>query len=238
MCNRYNIQTNLAEIASELDSQIAFDFRCNEEIFPGSEAPVLVINRDGQSELRPMKFGFGSDRRTGPALNNARVESIEKWTWKKSFQRYRCIVPMNSFREPCYWGPEAGKELNFSDVSGSLLLAAAIFSFSKSNEGQTSCCMSLVMRPAIDFVMDHGHHRSPFFLRRDAIDSWMDRETRSIDQLRELLRDAADQPTLRQDVARQMAETWTKRKASRLKERDGQIEAIKASGPLGLGPLG
>ena len=132
MCNRYNVKTNLQEIASEIGAQIAFDFQYAEEIFPGQPAPTLVINRDGDTELRPMKFGFGSMGGGGPALNNARVESIEKWTWKKSFQRFRCIVPMTGFREPCYWGPLAGHELNFQEANGKLLLAAAIFSFDRS----------------------------------------------------------------------------------------------------------
>jgi putative SOS response-associated peptidase YedK len=234
MCNQYNVKTNLSNLATELDAQIAFQFECSDEVFPGAVSPVLAVNRDGQSELRPMKFGFGSIRTTGPPLNNARVESIEKWTWKKSFQRYRCVVPMDAFREPCYWGPEAGKELTFSDKKGSSLLAAAIFSFAKSGDGQSVCCMSLVMRPAVPYVMAHGHHRSPFFLRRDALETWMDRQPRSIEQVRGVLRHAAHHPDLGHRVARQMAESWTKRKAAKLDQRDKQIAAVEASGPLGL----
>lgn len=227
MCNRYNIKTNLREVAAELDAQIALDFDYAEEIFPGAIAPVLAVNRDGVLELRPMKFGFGNKGGSGPALNNARVESIEKWTWKKSFQKYRCVVPMNSFREPCYWGPQAGSEVNFAEAEGKILLAAAIFSFRKPDAGPTELSMSLVMRPAIPFVMEHGHHRSPFFVRPDASRRWMDRSSISVDQSRKLLFDGADEPELRYDVARKMAASWTKRQSANLKKRDQQMLEIK-----------
>lgn len=240
MCNRYNIKTNLRELASEMEVsdaevQIAFEFQYAEEIFPGAIAPVLAINREGTLQLRPMTFGFGNQVGGGAALNNARVESIEKWTWKKSFQKYRCVVPMHSFREPCYWGAQAGTEVNFAEADGKVLLAAAIFSFAKSDAGPAECSMSLVMRPAIPFVMEHGHHRSPFFLRRDAVTRWMDRSPMSIDQVRGVLFSGVDQPTLRFDVAREMATSWTRRQAANQRKRDQQLSQMKETGPLGLG---
>jgi putative SOS response-associated peptidase YedK len=239
MCNRYNIKTNLKEIASEIgamgiDVQIAFDFDYGNEIFPKSIAPTLAINRQGVTQLRPMKFGFGSDHDRGPALNNARIESSEKWPWKSSFEKYRCVVPISSFREPCYWGPEAGKELNFSSAQDDLLLAAAIFTFDKSQAEEPVPSMSLIMRPALPFVMEHGHHRSPFFLDRDSVGLWMDRTPRSVAQSRQMLQDGACQPSLRYDVARQMAATWNKRQSANLSKRDEQLAEIEKTGPLGI----
>ncbi len=217
MCNRFNIKTNLRSIATELDAQPAFDFEIAEEIFPLSLAPTLVVNRDGQRELRPMTFGLtppGRVRDTKmPPFNNARIESREKWPWKKSFERFRCIVPMESFREACYWGQSAGKEVNFSRADGRLLLAAGIFSVTSAPDREPTLSMSLMMRPALDQVMQHGHHRSPIFLDAEGIDPWIDRGPRPPDQSVEVLKQFAIEPNLQTMVAREMVASWTKRKS-------------------------
>jgi len=163
-------------------------------------APTLVINRDGQRELRPMTFGLTPSGKTRvkkmPPFNNARIESREKWPWKIPFEKYRCIVPMDSFREPSYWGESAGKEVNFRRADGKLLLAAAIFSVTKSDKDESELAMSLIVRPALPTVMEHGHHRSPFFLSLDGVDDWMDRLPRPPEQSIEVLEKYADEPVL------------------------------------------
>ncbi len=238
MCNRYNIKTNLSSIASELNAKPAFDFEIADEIFPLAMAPTLVINRDGQRELRPMTFGLtplGKTRdKKMPPLNNARIESREKWPWKTPFEKYHCIVPMDSFREPCYWGESAGKEINFRRDDGRLLLAAAIFSVTKSDKDESELSMSLIMRPALATVMEHGHHRSPFFLRLDGVDDWMDRSPRPPVQSLEVLKQYAVDPVLETSVSREMVASWTKRQAANVKKRDEQLADIEASGPFGF----
>lgn len=238
MCNRYNIKTNLKAIASELSARLAFDFEIAAEVFPLAIAPAMVINHDGLRELRPMAFGLTPTGRTRdkkmPPFNNARIESRDKWPWKTSFEKHRCVVPMDSFREPCYWGKSAGKEVNFCRTDGKLLLAAAIFSVKKSVVEEPEFSMSLIMRPAVPTVMEHGHHRSPFFLSLDGLDEWMDRSPRSSDQLLDVLRQYADLPDLETSVAREMVASWTKRKSAMENKRDEQLAEIEATGPLGF----
>ncbi len=238
MCNRYNIKTNLKAIASELAAQTAFDFDITGEVFPLVDAPVLVINREGQRELRPMTFGLTPAGKTRdkkmPPFNNARIESRDKWPWKTPLERFRCVVPMESFREPCYWGEAAGKEVNFRRADGKLLLAAAIFSVTKSDNDETEFSMSLLMRPALPTIMEHGHHRSPFFIGLDGVDEWMDRSPRPPHRSLDVLRQYADEPILEPSVAREMVESWTKRKSANVKKRDEQLADIEATGPLGF----
>jgi putative SOS response-associated peptidase YedK len=238
MCNRYQIRTNLHEIVRELAIQTTLDFEIPAEVFPYTVAPVLVINRDGQRTLEQMTFGMGKLRgeksSRGHVLNNTRVESRDKWPWKKSFERYRCIVPMTSFREACYWGETAGSEVSFSAEDGGLLLAAGIFDFSKGQAGQSELAMSIVMRPALPFVMEHGHHRSPFFLRREGLDAWLQRSSRESAESIEVLREYADEPSLTVEIERQMAASWVKRQKANLSNRDEQIAEIEKLGPLGF----
>ncbi|MFG0254150.1 MAG: SOS response-associated peptidase family protein [Rhodopirellula sp. JB053] len=239
MCNRFHVRTNLHDICKRLDAQATFDFDIPEEVFPLAPAPTLAINRDGMREIRPMTFGMGGDSGKGKGgprylLNNTRIESRTKWPWKTPFEKYRCVVPMTSFREPCYWGETAGTEVSFSPTKDKLLLAAAIFSFKQEPNQEPDLRMSLVMRPALPYVMEHGHHRSPFFLRNDGLDAWMDRSPRSADQSIEVLREFAYEPPLTHRVDRQMAASWTKRKSANLKKRDEQLADIEKIGPLGF----
>ncbi len=238
MCNRFQIRTNLHSICRELRAQSTFDFDIPEEVFPYTEAPVVAINREELREVRPMTFGMG--KRDGSAsgrthvLNNTRIESRDKWPWKNSFEKYRCVVPMTSFRESSYWGETEGTELSFSAQDGGLLLAAGIFSFSKSADDNAVLAMSLLMRPALPFVMEHGHHRSPFFLQREGLDAWMQRGARGAEDSIEVLREFADDPPLTCQIDRHMAASWIKRKSANLKKRDQQLAEINEIGPLGF----
>jgi putative SOS response-associated peptidase YedK len=94
--------------------------------------------------------------------------------------------------------------------------------------------MSIVMRPALPFVMEHGHHRSPFFLRREGLDAWLQRSSRESAESIEVLREYADEPSLTVEIERQMAASWVKRQKANLSNRDEQIAEIEKLGPLGF----
>ncbi|MCM2372381.1 SOS response-associated peptidase family protein [Aporhodopirellula aestuarii] len=238
MCNRFHIRTNLHAICEHLQAQTTFEFDVPQEVFPMTKAPVAVLNREGMREIRPMTFGMGDAKgKSGGArymLNNTRIESHTKWPWKTPFEKYRCVVPMTSFREPCYWGETAGTEVSFAAPNDEILLAAAIFSFRKDAPDDPELSMSLIMRPALPYVMEHGHHRSPFFLKKDGLDDWMDRKPRPPGRSLEVLRDYAYEPPLTHQVDREMAASWVKRKSANLKKRDEQLADIETTGPLGF----
>lgn len=240
MCNRFEVDTDRAALALTFNAQLPLAFDWEAEIYPRQTAPGLLRNCDGQRELLPMQFGLAPPRSKTPsdpkrALNNTRVESVEQWPWETSFRRFRCIVPMTSFREPCYWGETAGTEVDFTPADRTLLGVAAVYniwqSYDKTDEIVT---MSLLTRPASEFIMEHGHHRMPFFLEESGFDAWLEPGNRDAGQSRSVLHRFALEPPLRHQVARQMAESWTKRRAARLKQRDEQLAAIEASSPLGF----
>ncbi|MFG0264196.1 MAG: SOS response-associated peptidase [Rhodopirellula sp. JB055] len=248
MCNRFNLKTNLAQLARSLDAVPPRQMEFTEEIFPGKPAPAVATNRSGAKEILPMAFGlvpFGkppeSQRRP---LTNARVENLEKWPWKSAVKSHRCIVPMTSFREPCYWGETAGTEVDFAVPTDSPLFAAAIFTWyhdentgSPEEDSTAHFTMSLIMRPALPTVMEHGHHRSPFFLTNDGISDWITRDARPLADSLAVLKQNAFEPELSVTVARQMAPTWTKRQSSNVAKRDEQLAAIEETGSLGIPDL-
>lgn len=245
MCNRFNIKTDLAHLARSLDAAPPRQMEFEEDVFPGKPAPTIAVNRSGMIEILPMAFGlvpFGktpeSQRRP---LTNARVENLEKWPWKSAIKSHRCVVPMTGFREPCYWGETAGTEVDFAVPTDSPLFAAGIFTWyrdEQANDSQEEApanfTMSLIMRPALPTVMEHGHHRSPFFLSRGGIQQWIERDSRPLQDSLTILKQHAFEPELSVTVARQMAPTWTKRQSENIAKRDEQLAAIEETGPLGI----
>lgn len=222
MCNRFTIRGNASDVAAAMRASLSHEFLWNEEVLPRSVSPSLMLG-DGR-ELVPMQFG--SDDPKWPN-NNARVEKLDKWPWKDMVTR-RCIVPLSKFREPCYWGEPAGKEVHFYSPSDEYLYVASIYSKLPHEPGHW---MSFIMRPASNYVMEHGHHRQPFFLHPDGCDEWLSQNNAPA----KVLRQHFYEPELAFEVVREMAASWTTRRKAREKDRDEQLAAIEETGlPLGI----
>lgn len=240
MCNRYNIKGPPAEVAEHLRAALPMDFDLPaEDVVPGQIAPGLLINRDGQRELVPMQFGLAKPGAEEPfdrkwPNNNARIEKHDKWPWKVPFRRSRCVVPVSEFREPCYWGETAGSEVYFKAVDLDYLGVAALFNVWKGPGGQELVTMTFLLRPASQYVMDHGHHRQPFFIEEDGFDAWMEPGERDADESLAILRQYAFERPLEYRLARHMAASWKGRQKARLAERDKQLKAVEQTGPLGF----
>lgn len=240
-CNRYSIKGSPAEIAEHFRATLipSSFVLTSEDVLPGQIAPGLLLNRDGERELVPMQFGLAKagakvlfDRKW--PNNNARVEKYDQWPWKVPFQQHRCVVPLSEFREPCYWGDPAGAEVYFRPVDGDYLGVAGLYSVWSGTGGDDLVTMTFLLRPASEYVMEHGHHRQPFFIHEAGFDTWMEPGNRDAKESLAVLREFVHEPPLEYEVARQMAASWKSRQASRLAERDKQLAAIEEAGPLGF----
>ena len=166
--------------------------------------------------------------------NNARIEKFDQWPWKVPFRQSRCIVPLSEFREPCYWGETAGSEVYFKAVDLDYLGVASLYNVWKGTGGQELLTMTLLLRPASEYVMEHGHHRQPFFIQEEGFDAWMERGERDANDSLAVLREYAFEGPFEYRVERQMAASWKSRQKARLAERDKQQAAIEETGPLGF----
>ena len=233
MCNRYNIKTNLSLLGEKIHAVLPIKFDFSGHVVPRSTAPGILLNQDGERELHPMRFGLiprGARELPEQAYNNARVENIEKWPWKLSLPKHRCVLPLSAFREPCYWGEPAGKEVYFRAPDEPLLLVAGLY-----NVWQNEVTMTFLMRPAGNYVMEHGHHRQPFFIKHEGIDDWMTTAELGPDEAGAILRKHAAAPELTHEVDREMAAAWKGRQKDRLRKRDEQLDEIQRTGlPLGF----
>ena len=240
MCNRYNIKGQPADVAEFFHATLRpFDFKQG-DVFPGGLAPGILLDEDGQRFIEPMQFGLAKPKAKTPfdrryPNNNARVEKCDKWPWADSFKKRRCIVPLSAMHESCWWGKAAGQKVYFRATDVEYLGVASIFSIwrnAKSNEQLFT--MTFLMRPASEFIMEHGHHRQPFFLDEEGFNDWMHPGERSPDELKRVLRNFAAQPDWAVEIESEL-KSFAKNSKARSAKRDEQLEAIAESGlPLGI----
>ncbi len=240
MCNRFEVDTDAAGLAMALDAQLPLPFTWEGEItnFNDEPAPGLLLNEDGRRELQPMQFSltpaWSKERKTKYSTNNCRIEDVEtKKIFAGPFRKRRCVVPLSRFREPCYWGETAGKEVHFEPMEGGLLGVAAIYEVWRGpNRGEPLNTMSMIMRPAGEYIMEHGHHRQPLFLDPEGYDAWMQPGDHDFKNLKRVLKQFAVDPPLKWEMVREMT-TWKKQEKKKLRLRDEQLEAVDETGPLG-----
>ena len=104
MCGRYTVIQDL----SELEKLVRFickvvDFKPRYNVAPRQQAPVLVVE-NSQTVLKIMRWGlipsWSKDETIGDRLINARAETLtEKTSFKKPFERQRCLIPADGFYE-------------------------------------------------------------------------------------------------------------------------------------------
>lgn len=238
MCNRYNIRGNAHQVAEHFGADLVDGFTWKGDIFPYGTSPALILNDEGHRELVPMQFGltppWSKTQRPKFSTMNARIEEIsEKKTYARPFKKYRCIVPMSAMHESCWWGETEGQKVYFKPTDTSYLAVASIYSAWRSKETGTLLTMSLIMRPAGNYIMDHGHHRQPFFIHEDGFDQWMQPGERAPEESKQILARHAIEPNLSIEVESEL-KSLSKNVKSRLKKREEQLDAIAAVGPLGF----
>ena len=240
MCNRYNIKGTTKDVADFFRATVPTMFDVtSDDILPGYLAPGLLLNQDGERELVPMQFGLAKLGASDPfdrkfPNNNARIEKYNSWPWKLPFKEHRCVLPLSEFREPCYWGDTAGKEVYFTPVDGKYLGVAGLYNVWKSQGPEKFYSMTLLMRPASKYVMENGHQRQPFFIEEGGVDSWMKPGVRDPKESLAILREFAYERPFHHKLAREMAPSWKTRQKARLADRGEQLAAIDETGPLGF----
>jgi putative SOS response-associated peptidase YedK len=238
MCNRFNVKGTARQVAEFVQATLPRDFLWKEEMLPLGMTPGVWI-ADGRRELVPMQFGLAKPGAEEPGdrkfpNNNARVEKYDKWPWKDPFKSRRCVVPLSSFREPCYWGEPAGKEVNFHAPDQDYLGVACLYNLWKPpTKGEPLVTMTFLMRPACRYVMEQGHHRQPFFLHPDGFNAWMAPGSRDTEDSLQVLQEYAFEPELAYEVVRELAPSWKSRRKAREADRDEQLAEIGGR-PLGI----
>ena len=178
MCGRVYIapaDPELRELVKEMNhTRLANRFKNNQkdplqaegEIFPSSVLPVLASNQNGAPHVFPMKWGFSGNR---GLLINARAETAaQKQTFRDSWNRHRCVIPVSSYYE---WEHDekkkAGQKYMLFPEEQHIIWFAGLYRMENDIPA-----FVILTRPA-DESLIWMHDRMPVMLSKPVADQWI-----------------------------------------------------------------
>lgn len=152
-------------------------------VAPTTHQPIIRQSREtGERELILARWGlvpfFTKDLNDVKGLStiNARAETITKApTWRESFKKRRCIVPVSAFFEWPKEGKPPKQPYAFELTNGNLFAFAGLWDAWKNAQGHWLQSFSIVTTEAND-LMSRIHPRMPVILHSRDYDRWLDRE--------------------------------------------------------------
>lgn len=192
MCGRFTLFAPYYEIIDRFDIESAFaesDYIPSYNIAP-SQQVVAIINDGRKNRLGHLRWGlippWAKDEKIGYKMINARAETVaEKPSFRKAFQKQRCIIPADSFYE---WQKEDGKKIpmRIKLKTDELFAIAGLWESWKSPDGKTiHTCTAITTEP--NNLMKPIHDRMPVILKKENEAAWLDPRNNDIDFLGNML---------------------------------------------------
>lgn len=177
MCGRYTQTADPDKLAQRFRLQTpgpGMSRRYN--IAPTQDAPVVA--NDDPKRLRLMRWGlipsWAKDEAIGNRMINARAETLaEKPSFKKPFERRRCLVLADGFYE---WRKTPGVTkvpMRFVLKSREPFAFAGLWDLWRASDGKEITSFTIVTTEANDLLRP-VHDRMPVILRREDEERWLD----------------------------------------------------------------
>ncbi|MEB3415501.1 SOS response-associated peptidase family protein [Alteriqipengyuania sp. WL0013] len=173
MCNLYRMTKNASEVAAWFDAvNEAAGGNWGAEVYPGT--PGLVM---AEGKVKACTWGFPLQRKGAKGqplkpkpVNNTRTDKLGSPFWKSSFEKRRCLIPVEAFAEA--EGEKGAKTRTwFSAPDADLLAIAGIWRWSE----EWGAVYSMIMTEAAPEV-EGVHDRSPVIIGADQRGAWLDGE--------------------------------------------------------------
>lgn len=176
MCNLYRMtktQDEIAQLFGVVDSGRPSNF--GEEVYPGYPGLVVAANAEGQYQVGSMSWGFplvmqgknGQPLKPKP-VNNARTDKLDGFFWRASFERRRCLIPINAWAEA--QGAKGAKTRTWLSLANTKTFSAAGV-WRRSEE--FGACYSMVMTESAGSEADRVQSRMPVFLSPQDYGLWV-----------------------------------------------------------------
>jgi putative SOS response-associated peptidase YedK len=198
VCGRYTSTVPPADLARyfDVDEVVADDLGPRWNVAPTDEVYAVAESASsGGRRLGTFRWGlvpfFAKDARAGARMINARAETLlEKPTFRRPFERYRCIVPADGFYE---WEVVEGQRKKqpwyFRRNDGDVLAFAGLWSVWRPNrdsdDGRLVSCSIITGEP--NELVGRIHDRMPVALAPSAWDEWLDPSNSDVASLQSLL---------------------------------------------------
>lgn len=175
MCGRFTRQYTWRQVHDFLD----LHFPQFEEMAPSYNAaptqiePVCRLNKDGQRELTPMKWGLvpSWSKEPGSGFINARAETAAtKPTFRSAFANRRCLVPVSGFYEWKKVGK--GKQPFYIRLLNDPIMCFAGLWERHGKDDEAEDTFTIITTEPNELMVGI-HNRMPVILRPDQFDAWL-----------------------------------------------------------------
>ena len=194
MTERYTLYAEQSDI--ETVFKAAFDngitYEANYNIGPGSTNPVVYSPRPSVRVISAFRWGLvppqADDINIGFKMINARAGELnEQNSYKKSFQRQRCIIPANGFFE---WQTIFKKKIPFyfRTLDQELFGLAGIYEHWTSKDGNIELTTFALVSTDANALVKPLKDEMPAILDRKDFDNWLDPVNSDTDELLSLLK--------------------------------------------------
>ena len=194
MCGRYALYSNKELIEKVFKAPFRYDaYTPSYNIPPGTFNPIVLLGKAREPGIGSLKWGlvpsFAKDEKIGFSMINARSETItEKPSFQKSFQRRRCLIPVNGFYE---WKKIEGTDTKIPFfirlMEDELFGFAGIFDSWQQEDGESLFTYSIITTTAND-LLQPIHERMPVILDAHQYDDWLDPLNDDTESLVEMLK--------------------------------------------------
>ncbi|WP_026567269.1 SOS response-associated peptidase [Bacillus sp. UNC41MFS5] len=193
MCGRFTLTATFEEIIDRFEIQAFIEQENYEPSFniAPSQAVHAVINDGKSNRMGFLKWGlvppWAKDPAIGHKMINARAETLaEKPSFRKAFQKKRCLVIADSFYEWKRHEDKSKTPMRIKLKSDDLFAMAGIWEAWKSPEGKTLYTCSVITTGPNDLMKDI-HDRMPVILKPDDEKIWLDPSGSNPNDLNKLL---------------------------------------------------
>jgi len=196
MCGRYTLYSDQDTIEEAFDVHHAADddgiFNKNYNVAPGTPNPVVLQPKPEKKGIGALKWGlipgWADDENIGYKMINARSETLmEKTSFKKPFQRQRCIIPANGFYE---WQTIFKKKIPFyiSHIENDLIGFAGLYERWVDPSDETNQIWSYtIITTKANELLEPLHERMPVILNQQNYAEWLNPVNSDTEALNELL---------------------------------------------------
>lgn len=192
MCGRYTQRMTFERLARRYGIRESWgEFQPSFNIAPGQSAPVVV--NEEKKVLKTMLWGlvpfWAKEADKSYKTINARSETLtEKPTFRKPFERRRCLVPADGFYEWTPTGSGRSKAPFFFAVKDQEVFSfAGLWDRWESSEGPALETYAIITVGANELVKTY-HPRMPAILKPEDEGKWLDPELRDTARLTRFLK--------------------------------------------------
>jgi putative SOS response-associated peptidase YedK len=190
MCGRFEIHSAIEIIAKLFGiGEWDVDYKPSYNVAPTHDI-IIAINK-GKRQLTKSRWGFvppwAKDISEGYKMINARAETVaERPSFKKAFQKQRCLVLADGFFE---WKKEGKNKKPYLVrlKSGQPFAMAGLYNKWISPNGEEICTNTIITTESNDLVRPI-HNRMPAILPQDKYADWLSNEIVEPSKLLELLK--------------------------------------------------